>query len=285
MPELLHSTTRHQLVALQQALPHAVLIHGNAGTGKEAIAEELVAYVAGNISKNNPNILRIIPDGGSIGIDQVRSIRNYLKRKTPGKNAVRRVIFISNSHLLTTEAQNALLKTLEEPPKDAIVILTADDPTKLKQTIRSRSQQLIVLPVALEDVQEFYNHQGFKQSDIVSAYYMSDGRAGLIDAVLNDSEKHELVRAISSAKQLLKQSAYKRLAQIDAMIKDKDNLATKLMGLERVVASGLRQAADKNNVDAVRKFYKISKLIEKTKVALSANANSKLMLTELFINL
>ncbi len=285
MPKLLHPTTRHQLVALQQSLPHAILIHGNAGIGKKAIAEEFIANVVGDVNENNPNILRIIPDGGSIGIEQVRSIRDYLKRKTSGKEAIRRVIFISNSHFLTTEAQNALLKTLEEPPKDTIVILTADDPTKLKQTIRSRTQQLIVLPVALQEVQEFYSLQGYKQPDILAAYYMSDGRAGLINAILNDSEEHELVRAISNAKQLLKQSSYERLTQIDAFIKDKENLATKLIGLERVVASGLRQAADKNNVGAVRKFYKISRLIERTKIALAANGNSKLMLTELFINL
>ncbi len=282
---LLHPTTRHQLVALQQSLPHAVLIHGNSGTGKKTITDAFVTSVVGNLDKNNPNILRILPEDGSIGIEQVRSIREYLKRKTLGKKAVRRIILIVDAHLLTVEAQNALLKMLEEPPADTIVVLTADDASKLRHTIRSRSQQLIVLPVDLDTAEQYFSLQGFKQQDIVSAYYMSDGRAGLLNAILNDFSEHELVQAIAYAKKLLKQSSFERLTQIDAIVKDKEGLTAKLLGLERVVASGLRQAAAKNEYAVARKFYKISKLIENSKYALGANGNPKLIISELFINL
>lgn len=282
---LLHPTTRHQLTSLLQTLPHAVIIHGSDGTGKKALAHEFIAQILGKQSQNSPYMLSITPENGHIGIEQVRNIRDFLKRKTTGSIVIRRVIVISDSHCLTTEAQNALLKTLEEPPKDTIVILTADDPTKLKQTIRSRAQQLIVLPISLEDAQKFYTPQGHEQKNIVSAYYMSDGRAGLLGAILTNSTDHELVRAIKKAKQLLEQSKYERLAQLDTIIKSKENLMINLSGLERIIMSGLRQAADKNNADTVRKFYTLSNYIEQTKQALLANGNPKLVLTKLFINM
>lgn len=279
---LVHPTTLHQLVALKQSLPHAILIHGHKGTGKKAIADEFVQLVVANKPQNT---LKIAPEDGSIGIEQIRSIRNFVKRVVAGKKTVRRVILITDAHLMTIEAQNALLKTLEEPPKDTLVILTADDPTALRSTIRSRCQQLLVLPVSAEQTLEFYKSSEYTQPKVLSAYYMADGCAELTAAILSEDANHETVQTITTAKELLKKPVYERLLLVDSYVKDKDTLKNILLGLERVVISGLRQQADKNNATAVKKFYKISQQIEKAKLSLGGNGNPKLILTNLLINL
>ncbi len=282
---LIHPTTNHQMETLIQAEPHSILIYGSEGSGKQAIAQVIALNVLDIQSVANPRILYIKRDDTSIGIDQVRTIREFLKRKTTGEKSIRRMIVIIDSHLMTDEAQNAILKTLEEPPKDTMILLTADDPTKLKHTIRSRTQQLIVLPVSKADAKTYFTNKKYKQQDIDSAFYMSDGRAGLMSSILNESDTHKLVIAIANAKQLLNQSKYERLLKIDTMIKDKINLKRDLVGLETIVSSGIRLAADKNNVELVRKFYSISKSIEKTKQELHENGNPKLLLTKLFLNI
>lgn len=283
---LLHPTTQHQLKALLLSPPHAVLIFGTPGTGKGAIADQFVEQTLGEKSLvNNPYFLEISPDSASIGIESVRAIRDFLRHKTTGKADLRRLILVKEAQTMTEEAQNALLKTLEEPPADTVVILTASDPTALKPTIRSRSQQLLVLPVSQEAAETYFKAAGFKQPAIQTAYYMSEGRVGLLKALLDGANDHELVQAIVQAKEILKTSSYDRLVQVDKLSKEKQQLAWLLQGMERVATSGLRQAVDKNKQDMVRKFYVLSKQIQQTQDALAKNANAKIVLTELFMSI
>ena len=281
---LLHPTTEHQLKALLQSKPHAVLISGAEGVGKQMIAEHFVAQLFG--PNSTPRLLHISPQTSGVGIEEVRKIRDFLHRKTTGTASIRRIVLVSNAHAMTTEAQNALLKTLEEPPADTMIILTASDPTALKQTIRSRTQQLLVLPVSLVSAEEYFKQLGgYKQQSVPAAYYMSDGRVGLLKAILEGSAEHGLVTAIAQAKEILKMSTYQRLLQVDALAKEKELLALLLQGLERVVISGLRQAANTENEKSIRKFYNLSKLVQSTQDALSKNVNAKIVLTELFIQM
>lgn len=282
---LLHPTTSHQLKALLQAQPHAILISGGAGTGKQAIAQQFVVQVLGPETTNNPYLLHISPEANGVGIEEIRKIRDFLNRKTTGKAAIRRIVLVTDAHTMTSEAQNALLKTLEEPPADTMVILTANDPTALKQTIRSRSQQLLVLPVNQESAEDYFKTAGYQNQAIQTAYYMSDGRVGLLKALLEGAGDHELVAAIAQAKELLKMPAYERLVQVDSLSKEKERLTLLLQGLERVVLSGLRQSADKKSEAAVKKFYDLSKNIQQAQEALSKNGNAKLVLTDLFLNM
>ncbi len=282
---LLHPTTAHQLKALMQTLPHAVLISGATGAGKQAIAQQFVHEVFGSKSQNSPYLLSIDPNPTSIGVEEVRKIKDFLNRKTTGSATIRRIVLISEAQTMTTEAQNALLKTLEEPPADTMVILTASDPTALKQTIRSRSQQLLVLPVSQEAAEDYFKTTGYTSKDIQTAYYMSDGRVGLLKALLEGAGDHELATAILEAKDLLKMPAYERLVQVDSLSKDRERLALIMQGLERVVSSGLRQAADKKSEPAVRKFYHVSKSIQEAQEAISKSGNAKLVLTDLFLQM
>ena len=118
---------------------HAFLIIGNT---KEALERELVSRItAWHIS---PWDTISMPSEGALGIDAVRDFEQAISI-TP-VNSPAKVGVISNMERLTVDAQHALLKTLEEPPRDTYIIGTARTPEVLLPTIQSR-----MMPIKLSD--------------------------------------------------------------------------------------------------------------------------------------
>ena len=135
-------------------IPHAFLFAGPKGTGKTSAARILAKIInCEQLSVNGvpcdkceqcisitkgTNLDVIEMDAASHrGIDDVRSLRDAVKL-SPSK-AKKKIYIIDEAHMLTTEASNALLKTLEEPPEHVIFILATTNPEKLIDTIRSRT--------------------------------------------------------------------------------------------------------------------------------------------------
>ena len=132
-------------------IPHAFLFSGPKGTGKTSAAR-ILAKMINCESKNSPcnkcEQCKSITNGNNIdviemdaasnrGIDDVRALRDIVKLAPANSKA--KVYIIDEAHMLTTEASNALLKTLEEPPSHAYFILATTNPEKLIDTIKSRT--------------------------------------------------------------------------------------------------------------------------------------------------
>lgn len=146
----------------QNNLPHALLFSGMAGLGKldfaKAFAELLLCKessrgaansACGNCvackliaANNHPDLLLIQPEkeGGIIKIDQIRTLIADLSNTA--QQGGYQVVIISPANAMNTASANALLKTLEEPMGQTIIILLSDRPTVLPATIRSRCQLL-----------------------------------------------------------------------------------------------------------------------------------------------
>ena len=90
----------------------------------------------------------LAPKGRSIGVDDVRELMDYLSRR-PYEGRWH-VAIIERADKMTPSAQNALLKTLEEPPADTVFFLLTDTPGALLSTVRSRLRMVRVAPLTRE---------------------------------------------------------------------------------------------------------------------------------------
>lgn len=114
-------------------IPHAILFSGSRGTGKTTLAR-IFAKAIGTSDVD----LYEIDAASNRGIDDIRELREAVH--TLPYESERKVYIIDEVHMLTKEAFNALLKTLEEPPSHVIFILATTEEDKLLDTIRSRCQ-------------------------------------------------------------------------------------------------------------------------------------------------
>jgi DNA polymerase III subunit gamma/tau len=133
-------------------ISHAYLFTGPRGVGKTSVARILAHVVNGLPYEDDSMHLDIIEIDAASNrrIDEIRELRDKVHiTPTTGKY---KVYIIDEVHMLTREAFNALLKTLEEPPAHAIFILATTEAYKLPETIVSRTQRFTFKPVAPDDV-------------------------------------------------------------------------------------------------------------------------------------
>ena len=148
---VLHSATIRAVEAYIKHPAHALLVVGGDGIGKGSVAALLVRSVlqlsADTNMAANAAVKHIAPDEKrTISIESIRAIQSFVRLKTAGTATVRRAIIIEHADRMTTEAQNALLKVLEEPPADTIIILTASQAQDMLPTIQSRVQIMNITP-------------------------------------------------------------------------------------------------------------------------------------------
>jgi DNA polymerase-3 subunit delta' len=135
----------------QNRLGHAYLITGPPGSGKELLAADLASLVNGTpvkdvFSAKAREIFVARPESKSrrIVIEQVRDLEHALQMRA--SNGRRKVAIIPDADRLVTQAANAFLKTLEEPPKDSLLLLLSALPEALPDTILSRCIAIPLTP-------------------------------------------------------------------------------------------------------------------------------------------
>jgi len=135
-------------------LAHAYLFSGPDGIGKRLMALALARAIVCHEQRgcghcqacrkidhqNHPDLHILEPDGSSIKIEQIRAFQRELNLKP--LEAPRKICLIEQADAMTVGAANALLKTLEEPRGDTLLMLLSSQPNRLLETIRSRCQSL-----------------------------------------------------------------------------------------------------------------------------------------------
>ncbi len=287
---LLHPRTYTQLRQFVARTSHGLILTGEKGLGKQSLARAVASALLGldNEEKlnNYPYLTVINPSELVITIDEIRKVQKLLKLKTPTKSnsAIRRVIIIIQAERMRSEAQNAFLKSLEEPPEDTCIILTAESTSKLLSTIYSRVQQIEVLPVGEQAARAYFDDKKISAVDFLSSYALSQGQPGLLSALLNDNE-HELKDWVKKAKILLGMPIAERLLQTDILAKDKINIGLMLNALQRIAHAALLNAGKGNKIENVKRFMGSTAAVQSAVRAYTQNANTKLLLDDLMLNL
>lgn len=92
---------------------------------------------------NHPDVLIVEPQGSAIKIDQIRAMLSAISMRS--YEGERRAVILLQADLMTPQAQNCLLKTLEEPPEGTVFLLLSEQPMRLLDTVRSRCAQYPLL--------------------------------------------------------------------------------------------------------------------------------------------
>ena len=217
-----HVTQTIQNAIKLERIGHGYIFTGPRGVGKTTVARVLAKVLnCKDPQNNNPcnacSQCKEITDGRSMdvleldgasnrGIDEIRELRESVKY--PPNSGKYRVYIIDEVHMLTKEAFNALLKTLEEPPPHVVFILATTDPHKVPQTILSRTQRFDFRRLSIKLISghlvEVLNRENinFEQQAIQLIAKKADGSMrdslSLLDQVIaysGDTLEVELVRS------------------------------------------------------------------------------------------
>lgn len=278
---LYHPATARQVESFIKSPSHALMLVGPSGSGKDTLAFSLAADILNEKSLDNYpyKLLLSSKDGKAIGVEAVRELEHFLSLKVPRSNAYNRVVVIQNAESLSTEAQNALLKTLEEPPADTLIILNTAYSQALLPTVRSRAQVINVKQPEKQAVIDYFTKESYEPKQIEQAYAISGGLPGLMKALLEDSE-HPLLIATEKARDILKASTYERLLMVDELSKNKSLAQDTVYILGQMAHVSLQSAGS-----TATKWQNILTASHSANKALMASAQPKLVLSNLVLSI
>lgn len=173
-------------------LSHAHLIIGPNGIGKSILARIFALKIL-NKEKDIDyvDIVNYRPSKASMGVDEVREIIEEVSKRPYEGN--KKVIIIHEGSKLTIQAQNALLKTIEEPPQGVYIILLAESLETLLETIKSRCQVYKLTPLNNKQIEKYINTLGnYSEEEIKASLAYGEGIPGKAERLLNDDNLSEL---------------------------------------------------------------------------------------------
>ena len=174
-------------------LSHAQLISGEDGIGKSILAEILGKLILnGDLNREYVDIINYKPSKASFGVDDVRDIIDEVNKKP--FEGDKKVIIIHQGNKLTIQAQNALLKTIEEPPTEVYIIILCESLELILDTIKSRCEIYKLTPLTKDELYKYIAIKGYDYSEEEksSAIAFSEGIPGRIDRYFSDTELQEL---------------------------------------------------------------------------------------------
>jgi DNA polymerase III delta' subunit len=200
-------------------LNHALLICGPDGSGKSTLATEIAAALncekkgdaiaplpCGHCNNcrriyedNYPDIKRLKRDSSkaTIGVEELRLFREDMFLSAT--ESEHKIYVIEDAERMTPNAQNALLKVLEEPPEAVTIILLCEEGDKILTTIKSRAQLITMQRFSPEEIKNYLASKGFSTlSDKISEVVMSaDGRIGRALEIIESPDEVEADRKIA----------------------------------------------------------------------------------------
>ena len=255
-------------------ISHSYIFWGIEGIGKKIIAKQFAKKILCSKdsedcacksciefdSENNPDFQIVNHNDGKIKIEQIREMQRKVAEKPIISN--RKVYIIDNADTMTNEAQNCLLKTLEEPPEYITIILICSNEDNLLSTIKSRCTRMHFEPIKYEDIKKYINLEFPKQQISENIIELSQGSIGKviklnekkdmyanIERILLNMQNNDLIEIIQMSNEI-----YKSKEEINSILEYINVLLIKL---------------GKQNI----KYINCVQIVEETKRRIKANSN------------
>ena len=272
----------------ENKVSHSYMFVGIEGIGKQMIAKEFAQIVLCTneeekgcyqckscvefMSHNHPDFLYLEPDGSSIKIEQIR----YLQRKIQEKPIIsnKKVYIINDADKMTAEAQNCLLKTLEEPPEYSTIILIGSNENAFLNTIKSRCMKIAFQPIEAKYIKQYmektYGLTNISQN-MLEAFQGSIGKA----IILKDKrEEYENIEAM--IEKLDKTDMTELIKLGEPLYQSKDEI----MNILDYINIILLKLAKENT-----QYANCIEIIENTKKRLNQNANYDMCIDNMIFNM
>ena len=279
---VLHEVAEEQLDKFLGKPTTGVLLGGPVGSGKTLVAAKLTQKLLGTEAlENHPYFRRLHPLNRGITIGQIRELIRFFQLKVPGKAKVKRVAILEDADTMSLEAQNALLKLLEEPPADSVLILTSSYPQRLLPTIRSRAQLFMLMPPNPEKLKAHFVAQGYVEQAISIAMLRAGTNIAEMAYLLSTPEDDMPVKLV---KETLGGNIYERLLVVNGLTRQKEAVREFLETLQAVAMASLQTAARQASI-TMERWKNILVATQVAQEAFEKNGNTKIILTELMLAL
>lgn len=271
-------------------ISHSYIFSGISGIGKFMFAKEFAKAILclDNEKKpcnncracksfennNNPDIIIIDEQDESIKTEQIKElVKNVLEKPIQGE---KKIYIINNSENMTREAQNSLLKTLEEPPEYVIVILITSNENLLLNTIKSRCIKFQFQNLSDEEIKQY-----FRMANQVIDYSIIKIFGGSIEKALKLKDNLDTYKNIKNIfKNIENLSGLQILNLKETIFKDKDEIFSILDYINTIFFDKILE-----NIKTANKYQKCIEIIEESKLRLKRNSNYDMTIDNLLLTL
>lgn len=288
-----HNLIKQQLTDILNGdkLSHAYIFSGPSGVGKTAIAKAWAKMITNGEMADIKEITNenYCPSKKTtaLSVEAIRSATAdmYLKPFIADKS----VYIIPNGDTMSIPAQNALLKTFEEPPKYCVIIIIADNCEMLLPTIRSRAVNIRFGKLSEDEIASYLKDNGYKFSDVITL--LADGS---IDKAVMLCQNEETVNLCETTLRMLSSlffgQADEKYKLINFLQQNKDNIGIILDTFIVFFQQSLLQLREKNVTICMRvpdgqKSAQYIGITERCRKALKSNVNYNMTVSELVLEL
>ena len=244
---------------------HSYIFSGIKGIGKYTFAKDFAKCILEDSMMQD--YYELGPDGKSIKVAQIRELQHVINIKpTFSKKSV---YIIDDADLMTIEAQNSLLKTLEEPPEYAVIILIVHNERSILSTVKSRCVNIKFSKLSDKDIKKYFlkNDLSFEDKNI-NVFKVLDGSLNNIDFIRDDYD--ELLKLTVFVTNLKKNKVINFFQDASVFYDNHDKIIRLLEYLNILLFEN--------------SYFQLIEIVEKTKNKILMNNNFEMCIDYMILN-